>query len=201
MKIPAGIQAKAAVCGLIFLFGAILGLCLGYGIYHVAPAVPETYAAPIVQRDGSQVLERKPDAEAKAAHQMPAGATLERIVRVKVQPKPAGLPEQHSLAGPGVKPDCPPVDVDLSLVKMPDDSRRVVASSPDGDVVGGVDIPVVPSLSPVPSQLWAAGISYSSDRNAGAWIDRNMGPFRIGLDIQQASGSGIEAQLRLGIRF
>jgi hypothetical protein len=38
--------------------------------------------------------------------------------------------------------DCPPVTVELSLVRMPDKTGRVIASSPDGKILTGIDIPL-----------------------------------------------------------
>ncbi|MBI5888195.1 MAG: hypothetical protein HZB82_05730 [Deltaproteobacteria bacterium] len=92
--------------------------------------------------------------------------------------------------------------VDLSVVKMPDDTRRVVASSPNGEVVGGVDIPVE-AARPVPAvPKWAAGMSVNLlDRMPGVFIDRDFGPFRMGAEINRVSGAGMDARVRVGVRF
>jgi hypothetical protein len=98
--------------------------------------------------------------------------------------------------------------VDLTLVRLPDQSRRVVASSPDGVVIGGVDIPVETA---VPQRVlkWAAGPSWNpSDRTFGAWIERDAGFLRLGADLYQVreplvAGGRITwtGFIRVGIRF
>lgn len=196
------LRQLAALCGLFLLVGTVLGLWAGFVLYRPGPVAVEVPAAAVMQNDKSVVLERAPDATAKPAHQVPAGAKVERIVRVKVRGKPAALPAPASAetVESADAADCPPVDVDLSLVKMPDETRRVVVSAGEGEVLGGVDIPVSTAVPKPPPLMWAAGISYSSDRRGGVWVDRDVGPFRSGLEIVQGD-SGVTGILRIGIRF
>ena len=95
--------------------------------------------------------------------------------------------------------DCPPVTVDLSLVRMPDKTRRVIASSPDGKILSGIDVPI---SAPVESAArpWAAGILITSERKLGAFLDRDVGPFRFGVESFQTP-TGWGAAARAGIRF
>jgi hypothetical protein len=172
---------------------------------------PEIYAPPVRQQDGSLVLERKPQEDAKPAQAVPKGAKVERIVQVVVQPSqpvpPASLPPSGSVALEPNRP-CPPVRVDLTLVRLPDQSRRVVASSPDGVVIGGVDIPVETAV-PQRVMKWAVGPSWNpADRTFGAWIERDAGFLRIGADLYQvrepltAGGRTTwTGFIRVGIRF
>lgn len=129
----------------------LAGLTLGWYLFRPEPPKPETYAHPITLKGGAQVLERKPQANARPAHKVPSGAAVERVVRVSVAPKEIDLtaPGAHSA-------ECPALDVDLSLVRLPDDSRRVIASSPNGEIVGGVDIPVE-SAAPYKGYNWLVG--------------------------------------------
>jgi hypothetical protein len=175
---------------------------------------PETYAPPMRQQDGSLVLERKPQEDAKPAQQVPKGAKVERIVQVTVQPHASPVLSLPSVSGASdsasapARPPCSPVRVDLTLVRMPDDSRRVVASSPDGQVVGGVDIPVEAAATQRVLK-WAAGPSWNpADRTFGAWIERDAGFLRMGADLYQvreplvAGGRTTWAGfIRAGIRF
>ena len=117
---------------------ALIAGLLGYGLgwrMNQSKTIPETPAPAVRQQDGSLVLERKPDAKPEPKHQLPAGSKLVRQVSVEVMPRISG-------SAPGAEASQAPVTVDLSLVQMKDGTQRVVASSPDGDVVGGVDIPV-----------------------------------------------------------
>ena len=205
-----------------FIGGAVAGLFAGYGLYRPDQTQPERYAAQVVQSDKSVILEKKPQSDAKPAHQIPKGATVERIVKVIVKAKPEAAPtiprtssqwstldktnsvdstkrpEPDHIADASKKVDCPPVTLDLSVIRNDDGSSNVVASSPDGDIVGAVDIPVVAKIEPV--KKWAAGISYNTDKRGGVWIERDFGPFRIGGDVMQ-NPAGITGMVRLGVRF
>lgn len=150
------------------------------------------------QIDGSLMLERKPDPTAKPQQIIPRRAKVERIAAVTIQPK-TPAPE----AG---KP-CPPITVDLSLIRQTDGNRRILASSPNGQIVGGMDIPVEPISMPYPVKRWSAGISWSPIKNtSGIWIERDVNlPYldhsaRFGIDVNQAS-SGIDMRLRVGFTF
>ena len=193
-----------------FIGGAVAGLFAGYGLYRPDQTQPERYAAHVVQADKSLILARDPDAKAKPAHQIPTGATVERIVKVIVKAKPeaaATIPRTSSqwsepdhIADVGKMIDCPPVNLDLSLVRMPDETRRVIVSSQNGDVLDGIDIPVE-AAKPVPDvKKWSVGISYNTDKRGGVWIERDLGPLRIGGDVMQ-NPAGITGMVRLGVRF
>lgn len=200
-----GVQALAA--SLIF----VAGIWTGWMLWRPKAPKVEAYAPEKLQADGSMVLERKPQPDAKPAHEIPKGAKLERIVQVKVQPRNATPTAAPAIPGSGpanVLPELPPVTVDLSLVRLPDQTRRVIASSPDGEVIGGVDIPVE-AAPPVRSLKWAGGGLWNpSDRTWGAWVQRDLGPAVVGVDAFQVrdpvtvgEGTRWAAHLRLGIRF
>lgn len=184
---------STAVMGGLFALAAVACLAALATWYFMQPKpVVETPAAAVEQPDGSVVVERKPDATAKPKQAVPKGAKVERVGSITV--KPAATPDH-------------PVTVDWSLVRLGDNSKRVVASSPDGQVIGGVDIPVETAEPPPPPKLWAAGISYNpSQQTPGVWIERDVGRVRLGVDINQirpviAGPSDIEARLRLGVTF
>ena len=206
-------QGKAWIVAAVLVLAFGLGFGTAWELYKPRAPKAETAAPAQRQADGSLVLERKPDAKARPAQELPKGAKVERIVQVTVQPKalPAlpGIPTPGS--GPAAAPaptPCAPVRVDLTLVRMPDQTRRVIASSPDGTVVGGVDIPEAPQ--PQPRVLkWAAGGSWNpADHTYGAWLDRDAGPLRLGAELNQVrtavtAGGAVsyEARIRVGIRF
>ena len=179
--------------------GVIIGASIALGRWWAKPTAVVEPAAPAVQQtDGSRVLARAPNATAKAKHQTPPDSKLERVVAVTVQPD-----AQPAASG---KP-CPPLEVDLSLVRLPDDTRRVVASSPDGQVVGGVDIPVAAAALPPEPPAWAAGLSMNpTHQTLGVWLERDLSRFRVGVELNQArravdSPLNVEARVRIGWRF
>ena len=195
----------------LLIIGVMIGIFAGFKLYTPRPVTQERYAAAVVQHDGSIIVEKKPDAQAKPAQEIPKGATVERIVKLTVKAKPISRnstitsasskwSEIDHIPDTAKMVDCPPVTVDLSLVKLADDTRRVVASSPDGDIVGAVDIPVEAAKPPPKVLSWAAGISYSSDKRGGAWIERDLGPFRAGVAVSQNESGPIE-MVRFGLRF
>lgn len=167
--------AKIAVCivaGLL-MFGA--GLVTG--MRWRLPAQKEAYAPQQRQRDGSLILERNPEGKVDVP-QIPKGATLERAVSVVVSPR--GASDVVTPLTPGE----PPQDVgspqrgiarrgkiNLAIVRLSDGTRRVIASSPDFDIEGGIDVPV--ESRPAEAGAWGVGPVYSG----GHWGGQVMRSF------------------------
>lgn len=162
--------------------GFVVGLVVAAVVVAAWPArkVTETYAPEVRRQDGSVILERQPAAKPAVVHKPPAGGKRERVVHVDIKP---------------TAPDCPLCSVDLTLVKQRDGSRRVIASSTTGEVVTGIDIPL---LAAEPDLKWAAGLSYG--QGVGGWLDRDIGRLRIGIEVNDAD-AGVEARGRVGFRF
>lgn len=190
--------------------GLVAGLLCGWWLRSPA-RLHEPPAASLRQADGSLVVERvDPTTQPqKPPHDLPKGAIEERRVSVVVQPrKGVAVPADHfshpvkkvdsaeaarlvaSDDRPTCKPslqvpdscDCPPVRVDLSMVRMPDRTRRVVASSPDGQVVSGIDVPS--ELLSVPRiPRWTVSAVAVADLDGirpGILITRRLGPIVVG---------------------
>ena len=199
---------------IVAILSFVVGGLFGWRV-QLAKPVHEAAAHAQRQKDGSLVLARTEGTTTPTAapHAIPKGATEERRVQVVVQP-PRGVVAQtdkESLAvGDHIADagkmiddscDCPPVTVDLSLVRMQDKTRRVIASSPDGKILSGLDIPIettTPKIPRVPP--WAVGVTISADRKFGGFLDRDLGPFRLGVEAFQST-NGWTAQARAGIRF
>lgn len=204
----------AAVLALLLIL-AVMWAC--WKMWAPAPSAPEWYAPPVAQGDGSVVLEKKPDAAAKPVHKIPKGAKVKRVVSVTVQPRavqdvpqPAPLtvdetpPEAPPAAPTVVSAPCPPVTVDLSLLVLEDKTWRVIASSPDGQVVGGVDIPVQNAEPPPAPKLWAAGLVMNPfKRTGGAFVDRDVGFLRLGVQLNQREEGDFpnEGWIKAGVRW
>ena len=178
-KIVAGLLAVPLI------FGG--GVGLGWKLFRPKPVATVEVALPAQRQvDGSLILERAPDANAKPAQQIPAGAKVERIERIVVRPTApstsaaATAPTNGSgqlAAGP--IPALPSTTVDLTLLRMKDDTQRVVASSPDGTIVGGVDIPV--SSAPAEPKRTAIGGYDPINKAYLAGYLHKLGPFQVGI--------------------
>lgn len=193
-----------ALAGILFL----AGLSLGWRMHAPRPAPVEAYAASVVQADGSLLLERQPNASAVAPMQIPAGAKVQRLIQLRIKPHPApslaSAPTDPAVplpAAPAQAVNCQPLTLDLALVDQADHTQRVIASSPDGLILGGLDIPVAPRPATRDPPRWAAGLSYDSARRSGLWLERDLGPLRTGVALRQDDNGGLRGELRVGIRF
>lgn len=170
------------------LFGIVIGLFIGHSLYY-KPVVKEGPAFAVKQPDKSLILARDPEAKAKPAHQIPKGATVERIVKVIVKAKPEAAPtiprtssqwsESDHIPDVGNMVDCPPVNLDLSLVRMPDETRRVIVSSQNGDILDGIDIPVEAAKPVSDAKKWGIGGTYFTNKIWTARVGRDIGPVTI----------------------
>lgn len=155
-----------------------------------APVPVEQPKPAVMQDDGSLIIERAPTTPAARPQQrLPRGARVERITTVTVRPDPT--------AGNDIA-------VDMTLVRESDGGRRMIASSPDGRVVGGLDIPV-DTIFPA-SGTWAAGLSLDPiHQTPGVWLERDLRRLRIGVEANRVAtrgdGRGNELRLRVGWVF
>lgn len=188
------------VVAFLALIGAALVVVLLWP--HPKPVI-ETAKPAVVQSDGSTILERTDTQPGfKPAQVVPKGATVERVVQVKVKPKvviSGGIKAAPSLS-PDAKPANNPITVDLSLVRLKDDTKRVIASSPDGEIVGGLDIPIE-TLTYKP-RVWAAGISVDPVHQVGGvWLERDISRIRIGAEVGANRYHDFETRLRVGVTW
>lgn len=139
----------------VWFVWSLFMLCLGAMIYHEWTKPPakvghESFAQQERLADGSVKAAKVPMPEKvvpPAPHIIPKGSKEER--RISVTVKPADPKRDH----PPFKPEpdgqcrvpdtyvCPPVTVDLSIVRN-DKGRDVIASSPDGTVLTAINIPI-----------------------------------------------------------
>lgn len=196
-----------------------------------SPRPPELYKPEVKQADGSLILEKRPDATAKPPMSIPKGSVMERAIKITVKAKnpiqeiggtvevhetittkaansdmAANLKEDH-FADAGKVIECPPVTLEMALVRLPDESRRVIAKSEDGLILSAVDIPIENAL-PTPQPLKnAIGVTGSTSEKLGVWYDRQIGWLVIGGQINNAkNGSfkfsdGYEGWGKIGLKF
>lgn len=178
---------RAELAGVLVLIVALLA----FAFWPAKPVHEDVTAAPAVrQADGSMEAARAPDpAPPPAPHIIPRGFHEVRRDTVTVAPMPAA-------AASG----CPPVRVDLSLVRNGSD-QRVIASSPDGQVVSAIDVPIEAAIVPPPSKPWAAGLAYGTDHAIGVWLERDVGRLVLGAQLARTQDGRMQAQLRVGARF
>lgn len=221
--------AKALFLGA--LVGLIAGIALEYRILHQEPKQIIEAAKPSQrQSDGSLILQRQASqapAQVAPAASVPAGYHEVRKVQLTIQAKVPGgsspstaeksLPSvpqgqgvadkymEHSHTSVNASPatPCPPVHLNLDLVQSKAGDERVIASSPDGEVLGGVDIPVSHFEGSSPKELpWRAQalagvhIAPGLPRQYGAMISRDVGPFSASLGF-----IGDTAFVGVGLRF
>ena len=165
--------------GICLVAGLVIGYAFGFQA-NKPKQIIESYKPEVRQSDNSLVLERKPNASAKPKQAIPPEDKVERIVSVEVETeKPVDR-----------------VGIDLTVVSEPDGSKRVIASSPDGRVVGGADIPVAPILIPR-VQSWAVGGLYNPHlKKYGGFVQYKKGPY-----VAQVIAMGDNLSVGVGITF
>jgi hypothetical protein len=136
----------------------IAGLLTGAWIERIPEAkAPEPHAAQLRQADASVILERNPTRPAPAPPVIPKGAKVTRETVLQIQHTPK--------AG---EPLAPVETVELTQIETKDGGTRVIASTPDGQVIGGGDWtgPPPPALK---LPRWSAGPVRAWTRTGAAW--------------------------------
>lgn len=191
---------RGTLAWLAALVVVLLSAAVGFWLGKPAPVI-ETAKPAETQDDGSTIVERKPDAKAKPKHQTPKGAKVERVGTIIAQGEtPPEIKACTSIP-------CPSVTIETSLVRLPDGSKRVIVSSPDGQIQRAVDIPVETAAPPPEPPKWAAGLSIDPlHQTPGLWIERDIWRVRLGAEINQTrqkvgGPTGNEVRVRLGWTF
>lgn len=201
------------ILGTTLAVGVGTGLAIGWSLWRPTVVV-EAPAPPARQADSSLVLERRPDPGARPAHIIPRGAVVERVATVVVQPNPVEreTPDTSVPVVAVVAPldtvahrcACAPVTIDLTLIRLADGTRRVIASARGGTVTGGIDVPVEASRAVAGPLRYAAGVAWDAPTNRPAlFLDRDSDrllPTRVGLTLAQGE-RGLVAGIRVGLRF
>lgn len=204
-------RLAAAALGL----GILLGLTGGYKLYHgKVEHVVSDKAAPEVKLQGGAIIAKVEPTKVplKPIPSTPKGLETVRRFEVDVMPNETTA----HLPGEPQKP-AEPIKVFIDLDRQADGHLRAVAYAEGGKVVAAVDIPMesAPIVSPKPSMApkdlkWAAGGVYGAtaygDSAKGAFIDRDYGATRVGLELSKNSYALVnkqawEARVKFGIRF
>lgn len=140
----------------------------------------ESAAAQFQQDDSSIVLKRAPSAPSPAPHEIPKGGKEERRIELLVKPAKGVVSQidsvknfvknstenstensKDSIANDSC--ECPPVEIALSMVRMPDGSMRAVASSANGQVIGGLDMPILEPPQAALERAWTGQVLLAID--------------------------------------
>jgi hypothetical protein len=177
--------------------GLGLGYWLGYTRFSPKPII-ETNAPEIRQSDGSLVLERN-ISETKIPKKPPIMPFRKsewlRHTEVTIKPNASLIASNGEIK---------PIVVKLDLIRLSDKTYRVIANAEGGEVIGGIDVPIETTHYPDPPK-WAAG-GIILNNGYGAFIQRSVGAFLIGLDVTQTTHKAVNSKdlgysLRIGVRF
>jgi len=209
-------QIKLILASILLCLSCLSGIYIGYKMFDNKPEVVVQHSAgEVVVNPNTKILAKQPDKEAKADMPLPKGATLERLVKFSVKQKK--LPAQPTQEGiqttnvegkvGGVSGEtsldelCPPIDISLALILDKDKQQRVEAYSPNGDIVGGIDIPVRDITIPKEAKKWAVGMSYNTLEVKGLWVERDVGRIRLGAEVVSLPVVGEVYTARVGFTF
>jgi len=207
-------QIKLILAAILLSMSCLSGIYIGYKMFNNKPEVVYQHSAgEVVINSTTKLLAKHPDKDAKADMPLPKGATLERVVKFSVKQKVK--PVQEGTQTPNVEGKvggvsgetpldelCPPIDISLALILDRDKQQRVEAYSPNGDIVGGIDIPVREAvvLQQQPKK-WAVGVSYNTLEAKGLWVERDVGRIRLGAEVTSVPVVGEVYTARVGFTF
>ena len=209
-------QVKLILAAILLSLSCLSGVYIGYKMFNNKPEIVYQHSAgEVVINDNTKLLAKQPDKDAKADMPLPKGATLERVVKFSVkQKKLPAQPTQEATESRNVEGKvggvsgetsldelCPPIDISLALILDKDKQQRVEAYSINGDIVGGIDIPVRDITIPKEVKKWAVGMSYNTLQVKGLWVERDIGRVRLGAEAQSAPMYGNVYTARVGFTF
>lgn len=175
---------------MIMIICILIGAGASYATFAPKPQA-EGYAPQQIIAS-TVVAERVPDAKAKPKTEIPKGGKTNRIAKLTVQASPVANTQTGAV-------ECPPIDVDLTLVDMPDATKRFAAAA-NGQIIKFIDVPV--ATAEIPHEYkWGVGASYNTKREAGVWVDHYAGPFVAGVGVRKSVSDDLVAEARLGFRF
>lgn len=197
----------AALISLLLAFGSGLGLGWKLWMGKTTTVYREIAAPAIKLPNGGEVLEKKIAKKPSIKQELPADSTVLEEGSIIFEPTQPVTPAHHDgvpdqLAEPPKK-----YTINFAIVKLGDNERRVVASSPDGAVVGGIDVVIDPPKQTAPL-LNAVGVSYQPGKAAwGLWATRDWKFLRLGAEVSQVKLPELQgktnytAAITCGIRF
>lgn len=157
---------RVIMAGLLMLASFMAGEWRGS---HRARPINASPAPAVRQNDGSLILERNPERPRPQLPQIPKGAKVERVTTITIAPRPdltEGNPTNQAQT------------VQLTQIETAEGSR-VIASTPDGQIIGGADWTTPRQKPPkVPRWEFQAVRGWQPSKTAwGASLGYARGPF------------------------
>lgn len=159
---------------------AISALCgVGIGWQASKPKPIAIVSKPAVKiKDGLRLETKAVDPKSVPRNTMAKG-------QIRVKPKP--------LLGSPAGCECGEIQLDYREAII-DGQPAMEVTSKDAEVIGGYHAPV--NFQMRQERPWAIGLSYDTEGRKGAFVERDIGPFMVG--VGASSGS---VQARIGWRF
>lgn len=166
------------------LVGVLVGIAIGWWLYHPARVV-ESYKPAVVLSNEAVALERKPDLPPPAPIKQAAkelGGKLVRAGTVVVKPTPVAD------SSPGCT--CKELTLDYGVVDEGNGSRLVFHTD-DGTIIGGTDSPLVPYVKAERAK-WEMGVIVPIDnpKGVGPSVARHIGPITLGIAAAKTKQGG-----------
>ena len=187
-------------------------LCVGAGFLvgkcaYKPVSIRETAAPEIQLPSGGIIAERSPEAApppivAEASKAVGGKPVRAGTLVVKPTPKEAPKAVSHEISSetPSSTPcECPEVKIDWGLVRTPE-GNRMAFSVDGGTILSATDIPLEP-VEVRRKLKWGAGVSYSTEREYGAWVRRDLGRLTVGLHVENRHREGLTASVLVGVRW
>lgn len=182
-------RLKVAASLAAIMLVVIIGVWLGVKVERwmtPQPVKEDVQAAPMQRLSASAVVaETDPETERAPPPpvRLPHGAVRQRASQIVARPAIGASS----------------VEIDTSLVRE-GDKLKLYASSPDGTITSATDFPITPALLPPEPKKWAMGLGYTTEREVGVWVDRDVGRVRLGAEVLKGQ-KGARAELRVGVSF
>lgn len=191
------------------LIGISVGLTTGWTIYRPKTTnVIQPEAKSERQKDGSLTVAIVKKENLDVVKMDPPKDTTRELRRGQIVLKP----ETNSLSQEGRESPLPaipqtPISLMYTLTEQKDGQTRMTFKADGAEVVSGSEFVIPANNKLYPDLKWSAGFSYDiSKRSYGAWVNRNTGPFVVGVQLDglySARGQDQEYGLsvKLGVRF
>jgi len=214
-------RLQLIILALIATMSLCLGFGLGRGLGHAqvtAAVTAANQAEAVATTDHAQGVQHDAEAEHRAPVLANDDAEVQRLERIAdPAPDPAPSPAlpgsqvvgpppvvvddtEHQLVA-ALKKDLADTKDQLATVTLARDAYR---SEADARAQECTQLRV--ALAAVPRDLhWSAGAVYGTGQTAGGYVERDLGPIRVGVDIVRRQLAGgqttLEAIGHLGMRF